>query len=261
MHDVATHAPNSVEDFAQTIEGNHRLSVLLQPNQRDDLTLLNCEVASPRTTSRTTFKEKPLFLDVFCAEIGEELVRLLDTLPEFPDGKKQAVSTYPDWTISTRGCVLSGLRVIRSRSQDGPIRIMIRFRVFLGNLSQISTIDTSLDQDIGRVTDDIAFDVFCDVALPILNLISLEQPAAKYLTEDVARKLKHIFERSDELRFRTELLQRITEHSTGSPHPVSRKGRLEPFRQPALRENPKRKTVSGNRLVCEFGDLDDPIIW
>ncbi|MFY0690415.1 MAG: hypothetical protein JXR14_00670 [Paracoccaceae bacterium] len=172
-----------------------------------DLRVTSAELILSDLRNRYSFKPARAVDDVFAAPLAGEIRSVLDGIDE-----DSRVMSFPDFDLSMPGLILSGLRVLLTRLDDGAEVIMIRFRNYVGAIKSCFRFDPSMTLDSASMREKIAVEVLRDIVTPLFDIASFSRaagPSGIDRNQDaIARRLGEIDLRREEIDFYVGLLQR-----------------------------------------------------
>lgn len=165
------------------------------------------ELISSEMRNRYSFREPRALQEVFAENLAAEID---NTLNGFEDDDR--VVALPDFEVVLPGLLLSGLRVLMTKIEDGAEVIMMRFRQYIGAIKSAFRFDPSFGITSASVRERIAVEVLRDILTPLVDMISLNRPEYHAVIENHApvlqKRLDRIATRREELNFYSGLLQR-----------------------------------------------------
>ncbi|NNK77452.1 MAG: hypothetical protein HKP40_01945 [Litoreibacter sp.] len=172
-----------------------------------DLRVTSTELILSDLRNRYSFKPARAVDDVFAAPLAGEIRSVLGRIDD-----SSRVMSYPELDISMPGLILSGLRVLLTRLDDGAEVIMMRFRHYVGAIKSCFKFDPSMTLDSATMREKIAVEVLRDIVTPLFDIAAFSKaagPAGINSNHDaIARRLGEIDLRQDEINFYIGLLQR-----------------------------------------------------
>jgi hypothetical protein len=157
--------------------------------------------------NRFSFKDGRAINDVFKPEISTKLKVAVGGI-----GAAERMVALPDFAVSMPGLVLSGLRILISRGENGSEAIMLRFRRYIGAIRSAFCFDSSMSVEAPTAREKIAVEVLRDLVTPVFDILTLRDHGSDRAVNEnstaINRSLTRVATRKDELDFYTGLLQR-----------------------------------------------------
>jgi len=179
---------------------------LIRPEGKEAY-VASLELVLPDMRNRYSFKDgrsiEATFVDSVVVEIHNALssVRVSDRLV-----------SLPDLEIALPNLVLSGLRILVTRAEDGVEYLMLRFRRFVGALKSVFRFDTSMALPTPIMRERIAVEVLHDIVTPLFDIMSLNAQGLDHLMENhtslLRKRINTIANRQEEITFYISMLQR-----------------------------------------------------
>ena len=166
----------------------------------------SCEVVGSGFRNRTSFQQSASIDEVFVADVAAGLGQCLARL-----SLEKEVVSLPEFKIQAPGLALGGAHILVSEEQDEIISIMIRFKVFLGNIDAVLCDNLRPYPCAPALLDKLASEVLFDITLPLLNICSASELGQLSDTERLAKFLDNLAESTEDLKFRGALLKRYIE--------------------------------------------------
>ncbi|MEP5761607.1 MAG: hypothetical protein ABJ327_20300 [Litoreibacter sp.] len=169
--------------------------------------VLSIELANADMRNHYAFRNARELSDVFVEELAEKIRSVVGSVQE-----GDRIVTLPDFEMSLPGLLLSGLRVLLTKVEDGAEVIMMQFREYVGSIKSAFRFDPSFAVTSASVRERIAVEVLRDILTPLVDMINLNRPEYRAVIENHAlvlqKRLDAIATRQDELNFYSGLLQR-----------------------------------------------------
>ena len=183
-----------------------KLTVNLLTTPEGGFEVRSCEVVGSGYRNRTSFQQDASIDEVFVAAVAAGLGQCLARL-----SLEKEVVSLPEFKIQAPGLALGGAHILVSEEQGGIISIIIRFKVFLGNLDAVLCENLRPYPSAPAHLDKLASEVLFDITLPILNICSASELGQLSHTEVLANFLDNLSESAEDLKFRGALLRRYIE--------------------------------------------------
>lgn len=187
-------------------EGDSFIVHLIRPEGKEAY-VASLELVLPDMRNRYSFKDgrsiEATFVDDVVVEIRNALasVRVSDRLV-----------SLPDFEIALSNLVLSGLRILVTRAEDGVEYMMLRFRRFVGALKSVFRFDTSMSLPAPIMREKIAVEVLHDIVTPLFDIMSLNARGLDHLMQNhtslLRKRISTISKRQEEITFYISMLQR-----------------------------------------------------
>lgn len=183
-----------------------RFTVNLLATPEGGFEVRSCEVIGNGYRNRTSFQHAARIDEVFVDAVVAGLAQCLARL-----SLEKEVVSLPEFKIQAPGLALGGAHILVSEEQGGIVSIMIRFKVFLGNLDAVLCENLRPYPSAPALLDKLASEVLFDITLPLLNICSASELGQLSDTERLAKFLDNLSESTDDLKFRGALLRRYVE--------------------------------------------------
>ena len=183
-----------------------KLTVNLLTTPEGGFEVRSCEVIGSGYRNRTSFQQAASIDEVFVAAVAAGLGQCLARL-----SLEKEVVSLPEFKIQAPGLALGGAHILVSEEQGSIISIIIRFKVFLGNLDAVFCENLRPYPSAPAHLDKLASEVLFDITLPILNICSASELGQLSHTEVLANFLDNLSESAEDLKFRGALLRRYIE--------------------------------------------------
>jgi|GEM_PF-916212 len=191
--------------------------------------IASCEVLGDSYRNRTSWYRPCLIDEVMQPPIAETIRNCLAKI----SGTSGVVS-LPSLLHEHPGLLLSHAHVISSRDDNDKLAVILRFKTFVGSLSEVFRPHVDLVNGLPDATLDLADRIMMDISMPLLNFLALDEVGGVLGQEDAERVVAQLTEQSHALRFQIELIKRHVarlEASRRAPTARSRvgiKGTFEP---------------------------------
>ncbi len=187
-------------------EGDSFIVHLIRPEGKEAY-VASLELVLPDMRNRYSFKDgrsiDATFVDSVVVEIRNALssVQVSDRLV-----------SLPDFEIALPNLILSGLRILVTRAEDGVEYLMLRFRRFVGALKSVFRFDSSMALSTPIMRERIAVEVLHDIITPLFDIMSLNARGLDHLMENhtslLRKRISTISKRQEEITFYISMLQR-----------------------------------------------------
>ncbi len=177
----------------------------------NDPEVRSCEIIGHNYRNRTSFGDHTRLDDVFVEAVSSGLSRCLSKMSNDTE-----VIALPDFVIETPGLTLAGAHMMVSKSDDGTLHIIFRFRFFLGGINRAFNRNIGFDGDIGDESSRLSALVLADLALPLLNFCEAAKAGMMTQEAPIFGFVDSLAERAHEISFQIELVKRFIEHPGAS---------------------------------------------
>ena len=164
----------------------------------------SCELVSENFRNRTSFGEQATVEATFSEQMSSALKDCLRRL----SGRSEVIS-LPTYAIELPELALAGVRMVATKIEDGTTSVTLRFKAFLGALNKIFREDIGFDSKISDLNSRLSTDVLVDLITPLLNICATMETEKSEVSGPLGRFGQNIANRSHEIRFHTELLNRF----------------------------------------------------
>ena len=157
--------------------------------------------------NRYSFKDDRSLEATFVDNVVVQVRRALESV-----SVSDRLVSLPDFEITLPNLILSGLRILVTRAEDGVEYLMLRFRRFVGALKSVFRFDTSMAVESPAMREKIAVEVLHDIVTPLFDIMSLNAQGLDHLVENhtslLRKRIKTIARRQEEIAFYISMLQR-----------------------------------------------------
>jgi len=186
---------------------NDRFVVHLSHRPDGEVMVTSIDLQHSDIRNRYSFKQGRGLHDVFTPGLAQALNAALRNLV-----KGERIVSLPDFSVTLPGVVLGGLRILRTKTEDGVDLIMLRVREFVGSIKSAFRFDQSMVIDSISMRERIAVEVLRDIVNPLLDIMSIAGDAPGDVVDNnadaIRRQLRRMSSRQDEINFYTGLLKR-----------------------------------------------------
>lgn len=198
-----------------TFAGGHRFVVNLVSRQGARLEVRSCEVIGRHHRNRFTFPTRVTIQDVFVDELARGLNQCLASLSD-----KTEVVSLPSIAIEIPGLSLARVNLITTKSDDGSLAIILRFKLLLGGVGRAFRPNLGIEDSLPNYASHMSATVLTDIVMPLLNLCEAAENETLKNAQDVETFMDTLIDRSREVRFQAELIKRfVASSSTASAEP------------------------------------------
>lgn len=183
--------------------GEKRFIITLNADSSGDIQIRSCEVTSHMFRNRTSFAAGATLEQVFCPELAHALRFHFQKLRKVTE-----ILSLPTFLLEIPGLTLSGMDIMATKLKEAGTNIIVRFKTFLGGINRAFSQSIGFDDPVRDPAADLAANVICDVALPLLDICSSAELGVINLTDELSDFSRSVCKRSNEIRFQTELLKR-----------------------------------------------------
>ncbi|WP_300030784.1 hypothetical protein [uncultured Roseobacter sp.] len=166
------------------------------------IVIRSCEILARGFRNRISFVGNQEINGILVGKLEQAVRESLEAVPD--DGAH--VLSLPDFLVELPGLALSGVHVMIMESRDGIRNAILRFKEFLGSMSNAFCMDIGVKDDYPKHADRLAASVLADICLPVLNLCREMEFA---LRDGLAEPSPDVLARAREFEFQTELLKRF----------------------------------------------------
>lgn len=165
--------------------------------------IASCEVLGDSYRNRTSWYRPCLIDEVMQPPIAETIRNCLEKI----SGTSGVVS-LPSLLHEQQGLLLSHAHVISSKDEHNKLSVILRFKTFVGSLSEVFRPHVDLVNGLPDATLDLADRILMDISMPLLNFLALDEVGGILGQEDAERIVAQLTEQSHALRFQIELIKR-----------------------------------------------------
>jgi hypothetical protein len=177
------------------------VTIVIEPDGTPLVTA--CEVQGKAYRNQTTWPQPRRLEDVMQPDMADTLRQCLGKL----SGRAQDIA-LPSLLHDQPGLLLSHAHLSATELDTGALSILLRFKTFLGSLSQVFLPHVDLVSGLHDSTLDIADRIMMDISMPLLNFLSLDEAGGVLSKQDAERMVAHLTDQSHALRFQIELIKR-----------------------------------------------------
>lgn len=196
---------SSIDAFDATDSDRFVIHLTRKPNEAVQVSSVEIQTSDLR--NRYTFKQQRELNEVFSPPLATALGEALGNLV-----RGERIVSIPDFSVSLPGVVLGGLRILRTKADNGVDMIMVRVREFVGTLKSAFRFDPAMVVDSISMRERIAVEVLRDIVNPLLDIMTIAQDAPAEVVQNnadtIRRQLSQMGSRQDEITFYTGLLKR-----------------------------------------------------
>lgn len=186
---------------------NDRFVVHLSRRGDGEVMVTSIDLQHSDIRNRYTFKQGRNLHEVFTPGLAQAMNSALANLV-----KGERIVSLPDFSVALPGVVLGGLRILRTKTEDGVDLIMLRVREFVGSIKSAFRFDQTMAVDSISMRERIAVEVLRDIVNPLLDIMSIANDSPGDVLDNnadaVRRQLRRMSNRQDEVNFYTGLLKR-----------------------------------------------------
>ncbi|MEM9432467.1 MAG: hypothetical protein AAGA12_00990 [Pseudomonadota bacterium] len=157
--------------------------------------------------NRYSFKAGQEIEDVFSIELAAKIQSALTSI-----GRDDRMVSLPEFEVTSKGLIVSGLRILITRLEDGAEAIMLRFRHYVGAIKSAFKFDPNMTIDSASMREKIAVEVLRDIVTPLFDVVAFSQLAPSddidLHRRAIEERLGRISSRQEEINFYIGLLQR-----------------------------------------------------
>lgn len=157
--------------------------------------------------NRYSFKAGQLIEDVFSVDLASKVQSALTSVRS-----NDRLISMPDFEVSTNSVIISGLRILVTRLEDGAEAIMMRFRHYIGAIKSAFKFDPAMAIESASMREKIAVEVLRDIVTPLFDVVAFSQAVPAHDIDRnhraIEQRLGRISSRQDEINFYIGLLQR-----------------------------------------------------
>lgn len=190
------------------------VSIVMEPDGTPLLTA--CEVLGKSYRNQTSWPQPRRLEEVMQPQMADTLRYCLAKL----SGRAQDLA-LPSLLHEQPGLLLSHAHLSATEQDTGALAIMLRFKTFLGSLSQVFLPHVDLVCGLQDGTLDIADRIMMDISMPLLNFLSLDEAGGALSKQDAERMVAHLTDQSHALRFQIELIKRHVARTEMMRRPVT----------------------------------------
>lgn len=196
---------NLLPQTEEFMRGERRFNVnLVMSEGTGTVQVRSCEITDNALRNRTSFSEFCDLHSVFVSRFADFLETCLASL----SGDKEAF-VLPTTVIELPGLSLARLQIMVSAMADGCKSIRLGFQTVIGGINNVFQPNVRFNTTVGDQNAQMSAKVLSDIAMPLLNLLSVKDSAAAKADGMMDVFLRKIADRSDELIFQIELLKRF----------------------------------------------------
>ena len=177
------------------------VSFVVEPNGTPRVA--SCEVLGDSYRNRTSWYRPCLLHEVMQPRIAETIRECLSKL-----SGTSGVISLPSLLHEQPGLLLSHAHVIASKDATGKLSVILRFKTFIGSLSEVFEPHVDSVNGVPDTMFDLADRIMMDISIPLLNFLSLDEVGGVLGKEDAERVVAQLTEQSHALRFQIELIKR-----------------------------------------------------
>lgn len=177
------------------------VSLVIEPDGTPRIA--SCEVLGDSYRNRTSWYRPCLIHEVMRPRIAETIRECLSTI-----SGTTGVTSLPSLLHEQRGLLLNHAHVISSKDDTGKLSVILRFKTFIGSLSEVFESHVDLVNGLPDATLDLADRIMMDISMPLLNFLALDEVGDVLGKEDAERVVAQLTEQSHALRFQIELIKR-----------------------------------------------------
>lgn len=192
----------------------HRFVVNLTAEQGGDAQVRSCEVMGPRYRNRFTFPAQAAIQDVFVSDLAKGIGQCLTSLSNMTE-----VVSLPTVTIEIPGLTLAQAHVMASRSEDGTMAIILRFKLLLGSISKAFRPELGIEESVNDHSANMSALVLTDIVMPLLDLCAMADSGGLVQSAAFEDFMNTLIDRSQEVRFQAELIKRFVASATDASSP------------------------------------------
>lgn len=194
-----------------TIGGSQRLVLNLMSRAGRAIEVRSCEVIGAHHRNRFTFPNRVGVEDVFVDLIAHGINQCLTALSDTTE-----VVSLPSVALEVPGLTLSRVNLITTKSDDGSMGIILRFKMLLGGIARAFRPELGIEDSVQDHASHMSALVLNDIVLPLLDLCELVQSESEQGNENFNAAMDRLIERSADVRFQAELIKRYVAFS-GTP--------------------------------------------
>lgn len=192
---------------ALDVSDNDRFVVHLSRRGDGEVTVTSIDLQHSDIRNRYSFKQGRSLHEVFTPALAQAMNSALANLV-----KGERIVSLPDFSVALPGVVLGGLRILRTKAEDGVDLIMLRVREFVGSIKSAFRFDQTMVIDSISMRERIAVEVLRDIVNPLLDIMTIVGDAPADVLDNnsdtIRRQLRRMSSRQDEINFYTGLLKR-----------------------------------------------------
>jgi len=188
---------SQVEDSAR------RFVMTLEKHAEGHVTVRSCEILGTHFRNRTSFPVRVEMADVLQGAAATAVGGCLAKL----SGENEVLS-LPSFLYESSDLVLSGAHIIATRTGKNTMNIIVRFGFFLGGINRIFKDDMGFDNPMNDHSSHLSAAILSDLALPLLHICRAAEQGLGALDGQLGRLGATLAQRSGEIAFQVELLNR-----------------------------------------------------
>lgn len=192
-----------VVDVSVPQDTGRKLILTMSADGDGNVLLSSCEVAGRGFRNRTKWAQ-PMELH---AVLQPELASFVQDCMSNLSGKNEIIS-MSERAFEKPGLLLRNAHLLANGDQELGFSIILRFKTFLGSLSSVFQPKIDLVNGIHDATMDMADRILLDIAMPLLNFLSLDEEGALLGKDDAQRLVAQLTNQSHALTFQIELIKR-----------------------------------------------------
>lgn len=144
---------------------------------------------------------------VFAGTFARSFLPILDKITV-----ENAEPVEVDYSFSTPGFSIAGLRVEDMSAEHGPGIVKLHFKRHIGDANQILVFEQSMEVTSATVRERVAVEVLRDIVSPIFDMLSLSASSSRDMyknhSDAIQARLDRLSSQQDEIEFYTGLLKR-----------------------------------------------------
>lgn len=160
----------TLRPVAYNHETEKRFVVTLNVTSSGAVHIRICEIACRTYRNSNSFgpgADRPgaELRDVFYHDVAAALMSILQSLR-----MGTQVVSVPGFLVEIPGRILNGVQFMATKIQNQSVSVIIRIGIFLGGINRAFSRSNGFDDPVGNMTSDLAADVICNVASPLLDI-------------------------------------------------------------------------------------------
>lgn len=194
-------------------EPDHRLEesarkfiINISSENLSDFEVRSCEIASREFRNRTSFQNRITIDQIFQKEIAEGLKSCLMKL----SGETEVIA-LPSVVLEIPGLTLAGAYLVSTKTQEGDLHIIVRFRFFVGGINNMFLPNIGFDDAANDHAAGLSVKVLSDLALPFLNVCESYRSGVISTQAGFTEFMAGLSACAQDFRFQVELLKRFVD--------------------------------------------------